>query len=264
LLAILLNIQSESFPQNEEFKLYFNFTEEHLIITVTNILNGEDRTIMQKRMQNEIDPEVYKKNIGAYNELYNQTRYNRNEYGIMTDVNFDQRQGMMNNNNRGNYQNYAPPQDNNNQEPQFNQIPPQMNRRDTPNQYKDQPQFNQIPPQMNRRNTPMEQQQMGQQYNQQYEPNQQQYDPRNNPNYNQQYNQQYDPNQQQYDPRYDQQQQYDPNYQQYNQGQGQGQNSNPDIFQHVGKFWITTTGKDANGTKGSAFKINTFAKTCAG
>ena len=37
-----VNIESESFPQNEEFKLYFNFTEEHLIITVTNILNGED------------------------------------------------------------------------------------------------------------------------------------------------------------------------------------------------------------------------------
>ena len=36
------NIPSESLSQNEEYKLYFNFTEEYLIITVTNILNGED------------------------------------------------------------------------------------------------------------------------------------------------------------------------------------------------------------------------------
>ena len=211
-----------------------------------NILNGEDRTIMQKRMQNEIDPEVYKKNIGAYNELYNQTRYNRKEYGILNDVNFNQPQ--MRYDNRGGYQEY---QDNNqqmnNQNPQqFNNQVPQMNR-----QYNEEPQFNQIPPQMNRRNTPLEQQQnMNQQYDPRQDPNyNQQYDPRNDPNYNQQYdprqdpnyNQQYDPrndpnynqnydnyNQQninqQYDPNYNQQ--YDPNYQQYNQSQNNNQNFN--------------------------------------
>jgi hypothetical protein len=234
-----------------------------------NILNGEDRIIMQKRMQNEIDPEVYKKNIGAYNELYNQTRYNRKEYGILNDVNFNQ--PGMRNDNRGGYQDYQNnnqqynnqqynnqdyqnnnQQYNNQNQPQFNNQIPQMNK-----QYNEEPQFNQIPPQMNRRNTPLEQQNINQNYdpnyNQNYDPRNdpnynQNYDPRNDPNYNQNYDPRNDPNyNQQYDPRNDPNynQNYDPNYNQnydprndpnYNQNYdpnyqqyNQGQSNNPNF-----------------------------------
>ncbi len=34
-----------------------------------NILTGEDRTIMQKRMKNEIDPNIYKENFAAIQEM---------------------------------------------------------------------------------------------------------------------------------------------------------------------------------------------------
>ena len=47
-----------------------------------NILNGEDRLIMQKRMQSEIDPNLYQQNIGAIQEMSkNQfSRYNKNNF----------------------------------------------------------------------------------------------------------------------------------------------------------------------------------------
>ena len=47
-----------------------------------NILNGEDRLIMQKRMQSEIDPNLYQQNIGAIQEMNkNQfSRYNKNNF----------------------------------------------------------------------------------------------------------------------------------------------------------------------------------------
>ena len=47
-----------------------------------NILNGEDRLIMQKRMQSKIDPNLYQQNIGAIHEMSkNQSsRYNKNNF----------------------------------------------------------------------------------------------------------------------------------------------------------------------------------------
>lgn len=41
-----------------------------------NILTGEDRLIMQRRMQNEIDPNLYQQNIGAIREM-NKNQHNK-------------------------------------------------------------------------------------------------------------------------------------------------------------------------------------------
>ena len=135
-----------------------------------NILTGEDRTIMQHRMKNEIDPKIYQKNINEINEINNRQNNNNNFYtrdpkayqrNYFEPINeedqmrqqymqqYQQQQQEMNDpkyqvnnmplNNQPNYN--QPPQ-------QFNQQG-QLNNNDQPPQQYQQPQpgYNEQPPQ---------------------------------------------------------------------------------------------------------------------
>ena len=138
-----------------------------------NILTGEDRTIMQKRMQCEIDPEVYKKNIEEINQLGNNYRaqkspfdYYYNQPPQRHDVQIQQ----------GYYEQMQPQQ----QQMQGHQeMPPQQQQYyDRPPQQQQQPYYEQQPPPQQQQQPYYEQQppqQQQQQYYEQQPPQQQQY-----------------------------------------------------------------------------------------
>ena len=130
-----------------------------------NILTGEDRTIMQKRMQNEIDPDVYNKNIEEIKQLGNNYRVQKSPYDY--------------------FYNQAPQQRMTPQQQYYDQ-PPQQQYYDQPpqQQYYDQPpqqqqQYYDQPPQQQQQyyeQPPQQQQYYDQQpqYNEQMPPSQQQ------------------------------------------------------------------------------------------
>ena len=146
-----------------------------------NILTGEDRTIMQKRMQCEIDPEVYKKNIEEINQLGNNYRAQKSPF----DYYYNQPPQRQDVQMQQGYYEQMPQQ----QQMQGHQeMPPQQQQYyDRPPQQQQQPYYEQQPPQ----------QQQQQYYEQQ--PPQQYYD---RPPQQQQYYDQ--PPQQQQQPYYDQ------------------------------------------------------------
>ena len=197
-----------------------------------NILTGEDRTIMQKRMQCEIDPEVYKKNIEEINQLGNNYRaqkspfdYYYNQLPQRQDMQIQQgyyEQQQMQNQMRGQQQQeyceQMPPQQQMQshqemppQQQQYYDRPPQQQQyydQQPPQQYYDQPpqqQYYDRPPQQQQQyhNQPPQQQQY---YDQPPQQQQQYYD--QPPHQQQQY---YDqpPQQQQYYNQPPQQQYYD-------------------------------------------------------
>lgn len=139
-----------------------------------NILTGEDRTIMQKRMQNEIEPDVYNKNIEEIKQLGNNYRVQKSPYDY--------------------FYNQAPQQRITPQQQRYYDQPPQQ-------QYYDQPPqqyYEQQPPQQYYDQPPQQQQQY---YVQQPHQQQQYYDqpPQQQQYYDQQpqYNEQMPPSQQQ-------------------------------------------------------------------
>jgi len=123
-----------------------------------NIINGEERTIMENRMRKEIEPSVYQKNIDKINEINQRHNDNDNFYTkgpySQPKTQFQQipeKNEYMNNNpqnNNNEYQKMPTPQ----RENDFNNMPPENNyqkmgpgpnennREITPNN------FNNIPP----------------------------------------------------------------------------------------------------------------------
>jgi hypothetical protein len=128
-----------------------------------NILTGEDRTIMQKRMQCEIDPEVYKKNIEEINQLGNNYRAQKSPF----DYYYNQPPQRQDVQMQQGYYEQMPQQQ---QQMQGHQeMPPQQQQyydRPPQQQQQQQPYYEQQPPQ---------QQQQQQQYYEQQPPQQQQY-----------------------------------------------------------------------------------------
>ena len=161
-----------------------------------NILTGEDRTIMQKRMQCEIDPEVYKKNIEEINQLGNNYRAQKSPFDYYYNQPPQRQDGQM----QQGYYEQMPQQQQQQQMQGHQEMPPQQQYYDRPPQQ--QPYYEQQPPQ--------QQQQYYNQPPQQYydQPPQQQQQPYYDQPPQQQY---YDqpPPQQQY---YDQQPQVQPYY----------------------------------------------------
>ena len=106
-----------------------------------NILTGEDRTIMQKRMQNEIDPEVYKKNIEEINQLGNNYRAQKSPFDYYYNQPPQRQDVQMQ---QGYYEQMQPQQQ---QQMQAHQeMPPQQQYYDRPPQQQ-QPYYNQPPQQ---------------------------------------------------------------------------------------------------------------------
>ena len=106
-----------------------------------NILTGEDRTIMQKRMQNEIDPEVYKKNIEEINQLGNNYRAQKSPFDYYYNQPPQRQDVQMQ---QGYYEQMQPQQQQQMQQMQAHQeMPPQQQYYDRPpqqqQQYYDQP-----------------------------------------------------------------------------------------------------------------------------
>ena len=62
-----------------------------------NILNGDERTIMENRMINEIEPSVYKKNIDKINEINAKHNDNNNFFTKGPSNNFNNAQSEYNN-----------------------------------------------------------------------------------------------------------------------------------------------------------------------
>ena len=174
-----------------------------------NILTGEDRTIMQKRMQCEIDPEVYKKNIEEINQLGNNYRAQKSPFDYYYNQPPQRQDGQM----QQGYYEQMPQQQQQQQMQGHQEMPPQQQYYDRPPQQ--QPYYEQQPPQQQQQqyyDQPPQQQQQ-QYYNQ---PPQQYYDQspqqQQQPYYDQPPQQQYydqPPQQQQY---YDQQPQVQPYY----------------------------------------------------
>ena len=162
-----------------------------------NILTGEDRTIMQKRMQCEIDPEVYKKNIEEINQLGNNYRAQKSPFDYYYNQPPQRQDGQI----QQGYYEQMPQQQQQQQMQGHQEMPPQQQYYDRPSQQ--QPYYEQQPPQQ-------QQQQYYDQPPQQYydQPPQQQQQPYYDQPPQQQY---YDqpPQQQQY---YDQQPQAQPYY----------------------------------------------------
>ena len=131
-----------------------------------NIINGEERTIMENRMRKEIEPSVYQKNIDKINEINQRHNDNDNFYTkgpySQPKTQFQQipeKNEYINNNpqnNNNEYQQMPTPQ----RENEFNNMPPENNyqkmgpgpnennREITPNN------FNNIPPNDYQRRTP--------------------------------------------------------------------------------------------------------------
>ena len=162
-----------------------------------NILTGEDRTIMQKRMQCEIDPEVYKKNIEEINQLGNNYRAQKSPFDYYYNQPPQRQDGQM----QQGYYEQMPQQQQQQQMQGHQEMPSQQQYYDRPPQQQQQQYYDQPP-----------QQQQQQYYNQ---PPQQYYDQppqqQQQPYYDQPPQQQYydQPQQQQY---YDQQPQVQPYY----------------------------------------------------
>ena len=163
-----------------------------------NILTGEDRTIMQKRMQCEIDPEVYKKNIEEINQLGNNYRAQKSPFDYYYNQPPQRQDGQM----QQGYYEQMPQQQQQQQMQGHQEMPSQQQYYDRPPQQQQQQYYDQPP-----------QQQQQQYYNQ---PPQQYYDQppqqQQQPYYDQPPQQQYydqPPQQQQY---YDQQPQVQPYY----------------------------------------------------
>ena len=164
-----------------------------------NILTGEDRTIMQKRMQCEIDPEVYKKNIEEINQLGNNYRAQKSPFDYYYNQP-PQRQDIQMQ--QGYYEQMPQQQPMQTQEQQYYDRPPQQQ------QYYDQPPqqqkyYDRLPQQQEYYEQPHQQcydQQQQPHYNQQPQPQYYNQPPQQQPFYNQ-------PPQQQYYDRQPQQQQ---------------------------------------------------------
>ena len=90
-----------------------------------NIINGEERTIMEKRMLKEIEPSVYKKNINKINEINQRHNDNDNFYtkGPYTQPK-NQYQPIQEQND---YNNDYQPMPNERKENDFNNVPPKDN-----------------------------------------------------------------------------------------------------------------------------------------
>ena len=161
-----------------------------------NILTGEDRTIMQKRMQCEIDPEVYKKNIEEINQLGNNYRAQKSPFDYYYNQPPQRQDGQM----QQGYYEQMPQQQQQQQMQGHQEMPPQQQYYDRPPQQ--QPYYEQQPPQQQQQYYDQPPQQQQQQYYNQ--PPQQYYD---QPPQQQYYDQ--PPQQQQY---YDQQPQAQPYY----------------------------------------------------
>ena len=150
-----------------------------------NILTGEDRTIMQHRMKNEIDPKIYQKNINEINEINNRqnnnnnfyTRdpkaYQRNYFEPINEEDQMRQQYMQQYQQQQQEMNDPKYQVNNmplNNQPNFNQPPQQFNQQgqlnnnDQPPQQYQQPQpgYNEQPPQQYYNEQPPQQYQQGQ------------------------------------------------------------------------------------------------------
>ena len=124
-----------------------------------NIINGEERTIMENRMLKEIEPSVYKKNIDKINEINQRHNDNDNFYTKGPSYNqpknqfqqMPQQNEYMNNNNEQNQEiPQMPPKG------EFNNIPPeQKDYRRTPNNFDNrQMEMNAPPEEKNYNNIP--------------------------------------------------------------------------------------------------------------
>ena len=124
-----------------------------------NIINGEERTIMENRMLKEIEPSVYKKNIDKINEINQRHNDNDNFYTKGPSYNqpknqfqqIPQQNEYMNNNNEQNQEiPQMPPKG------EFNNIPPeQKDYRRTPNNFDNrQMEMNAPPEEKNYNNIP--------------------------------------------------------------------------------------------------------------